>query len=163
MNMKTNAFLWKSVKVLPLLLVCMFLAQPARSQNNVQKLNEIFTQLNNSLSQINSTLQQKGNSGANNTYNYNTGTYNNYNTSNYNNNNSESNNNYNNSSTGNVYVEKHCKHCAGSGDCSKCGGDGYVLGKFSQEFEPCSSCNFKGRTPKSKQGKCTYCNGTGKR
>lgn len=163
MNMKTNAFLWKTVKVLPLLLLCMFLSQPARSQNKLQKLNEILTQFNNSLSQINSNLrQQNGNSGVNNSYN--AGSYNNYNTGNYNNYNSESyDNDYNNSRTGNVYVEKHCKHCAGSGDCSKCGGDGYVLGKFSREFEPCSSCNFKGRTPKSKQGKCTYCKGTGKR
>ena len=60
-------------------------------------------------------------------------------------------------------MQRHCTKCAGSGTCSKCGGDGYVLGKISQEFEPCPSCNFKNKTPKNKRGKCTFCNGTGKR
>lgn len=111
----------------------------ARAERS-QRISDALTQISNSLSTMSSTLQQNSS--------------NNY-------------NNHNNNSGGNSDIKvrhaKHCTHCGGSGSCAKCGGDGYVLGKFSQEFEPCSSCNFKGRTPKSKQGKCTSCNGTGQK
>lgn len=106
---------------------------------------DVLTQIGNLFSSMSATLQQ--NSGSGNVNSYNSNSY-----------------NRSSSSGGSrTKVEKHCTKCAGWGTCAKCGGDGYVLGKFSQEFEPCSSCNYKGRTPKSKQGKCTYCGGTGKR
>lgn len=107
-----------------------------------QRISDALTQISNSLSTMSSTLQQN----SINNYNYN-----------------DDGGSSNSGGSSNVRRTSHCTKCAGSGSCAKCGGDGYVLGKFSQEFEPCSSCNFKGRTPKSKQGKCTYCNGTGRK
>lgn len=112
----------------------------AQRAERSQRISNALTKISNSLSTISSTFQQNSNS--------------NYNSS-----------SGNNSSSGSskTHHSRNCTKCAGSGSCAKCGGDGYVLGKISQEFEPCSSCNFRGRTPKSKQGKCTYCNGTGKK
>ncbi len=111
----------------------------------MQRVNNALNQISNSLSGISTTIQQYNNSG-----------YSNYNS-------------YDNTSTGSsgsgggtVRRAANCTKCAGSGECRKCGGDGYVLGKISQEFEPCSSCNFRDGAPKSKRGKCTFCNGTGK-
>ena len=67
------------------------------------------------------------------------------------------------SSTGGSSSSKHCTHCAGTGKCSKCGGDGYVLGDWDQEYHPCSSCNYGDKADDDERGKCTYCNGTGKK
>lgn len=106
-----------------------------------QRISEALTQISNSLSTISSTLQQNNS----NNYNYN------------------STGGGGSSDNNNVRSASRCTKCAGSGSCSKCRGNGYVLSKISQEFVPCSSCNFKGKTPKSKQGKCTYCNGTGQK
>ena len=66
-------------------------------------------------------------------------------------------------SSGGGSSSKYYTHCAGSGDCSRCGGDGYVLGDIDQEFRPCSSCNYGGKADDDERGKCTYCNGTGKK
>lgn len=107
-----------------------------------QRISNALTQISNSLSTMSSTLQQN----SINNYNHNNGG-----------------NSGGSGGSSNVRRTSHCTKCAGSGDCSKCGGDGYVLGKFDQEFHPCSSCNFNDRTPKNKKGKCTFCNGTGVR
>ena len=49
-----------------------------------------------------------------------------------------------------------CTACRGSGDCSKCGGDGKIWSSASdKENRNCTKCNGSGR--------CTTCNGSGKR
>ena len=118
----------------------------AERAERMQRVNNALTQISNSLSSMSAVMQQNSGSG---------------NVNSYNSNSSGSSSGAGGSSS--TKVEKHCTKCAGWGECAKCGGDGYVLGKFSQEFEPCSSCNYKDRAPKSKKGKCTYCGGTGKR
>lgn len=56
---------------------------------------------------------------------------------------------------------RKCTHCAGTGECKTCRGKGYILGKVSQEYRPCPSCNPGGTASVDKKGKCTFCNGTG--
>lgn len=60
-------------------------------------------------------------------------------------------------------VARNCTHCAGTGECKTCRGNGRILGKIDQEWRPCPSCNPGGKASKEKRGKCTFCNGTGKR
>ncbi|MCD8108853.1 MAG: hypothetical protein LUE14_01930 [Clostridiales bacterium] len=53
-------------------------------------------------------------------------------------------------------IELDCVICGGSGNCTECGGDGYLWSSASdQEDRNCWKCNAS--------GKCIYCNGTGKR
>ncbi len=58
------------------------------------------------------------------------------------------------SGTGNSTLD--CSFCKGSGDCSRCGGDGYLY-SFAMDNEKlnCYKCSHTGR--------CSYCNGSGKR
>lgn len=60
-------------------------------------------------------------------------------------------------------VTRNCTHCAGTGECKTCRGNGRILGKIDQEWRPCPSCNPGGTASKEKKGKCTFCHGTGKR
>lgn len=115
----------------------------AQRAERAQRISNALTQISNSLSAISSTLNQNGSNHVNHT--------------------NQTHSSGGKSSGGNVGHTSRCTKCGGSGSCSKCGGDGLVLGKISQEFEPCSSCNFRGNSPKSKIGKCTYCGGTGKK
>lgn len=51
---------------------------------------------------------------------------------------------------------KDCAICNGTGDCTTCGGDGYLYSSASgKEDRNCWKC-------RNHDGKCTYCNGTGK-
>lgn len=60
-------------------------------------------------------------------------------------------------------VARNCTRCAGTGKCRNCMGRGRILGKIDQEWRPCPSCNPGGNASKEKKGKCTFCNGTGKK
>lgn len=53
------------------------------------------------------------------------------------------------------FAQKDCSICRGTGDCTQCGGDGYLYSSASgKEDRNCWKCSGTGR--------CTYCNGTGK-
>ncbi len=131
---------------------------PQQQYQQVEEQEDRFSSAISKISEALSNISQIASGASNNSYNYNSN-------SSYNYNSSSSYSGQSSKSTGgsSTRAARHCTKCAGRGSCSKCGGDGYVLGKFSQEFEPCSSCNFKDRTPSSKRGKCTFCNGTGQK
>lgn len=51
--------------------------------------------------------------------------------------------------------QKDCSICRGSGECTTCGGSGYLYSSASKKYDRnCYKCNTTGR--------CTYCGGTGK-
>ncbi len=55
------------------------------------------------------------------------------------------------------FARPDCSICHGTGDCQVCGGDGYLWSSASdKEDRNCYACH-------NADGKCTYCNGTGKR
>lgn len=55
------------------------------------------------------------------------------------------------------FAKQDCPICHGSGNCQTCGGDGYLYSLASkEENRNCTDC-------RNHDGKCTYCNGTGKR
>lgn len=59
-------------------------------------------------------------------------------------------------SSGSKGSVKDCAICKGTGDCSVCGGDGYLYSSASgKEDRNCWKCH-------NHDGKCTTCNGTGK-
>lgn len=54
------------------------------------------------------------------------------------------------------FAKKDCSICKGSGDCQVCGGDGYLWSSAAdKENRYCWNCH-------THNGKCPYCNGTGK-
>ncbi len=60
------------------------------------------------------------------------------------------------SSSGSKGSVKDCAICKGTGDCTTCGGDGYLYSSASEkEDRNCWKC-------RGHDGKCTACNGTGK-
>lgn len=119
----------------------------AARQERMQRINSALSQISNSLSSMSNTMQQ---------YNKSSSTYN---QGNY----GSGSGSGTSTSGGGVKREQHCTHCAGRGECKHCGGDGYVLGKFDQEFRPCTHCNANDSAPKNKKGLCKWCNGTGKK
>lgn len=60
------------------------------------------------------------------------------------------------SSNSDRYGERSCPTCFGTGECRTCGGKGYTLNSYTGENMVCPNCT-------SLPGKCSYCNGTGKR
>lgn len=55
------------------------------------------------------------------------------------------------------FAKPDCSICHGTGKCTTCGGDGYLWSSAAdKENRNCYACH-------NHDGKCTYCNGTGKR
>ncbi len=113
-----------------------------KRQQNASKWSNALGQVANALGGINDALQT-GNS--------------------YNNSTTNSGNSYNNGTQQRTKAAKPCTHCAGTGECKTCRGNGRILGKIDQEWRPCPTCNYGGSASKEKKGKCTFCNGTGTR
>lgn len=121
------------------------------AQNNLKRVKktirtEKWNNFANTLSEVSQNLQT-----INNKYN---NSYNNQYQNNYN-------QEYSNTQTiKKSQSTRQCTHCAGSGECKKCRGNGRILGKFDQEYRPCPLCGHK---PKAEIGKCTHCKGTGRK
>lgn len=55
------------------------------------------------------------------------------------------------------FAKQDCSICKGTGKCQTCGGRGYLYSTASKKYDRnCTGC-------RNASGKCTYCNGTGKR
>lgn len=65
-------------------------------------------------------------------------------------------------------ISRDCSYCHGSGRCPNCNGTGWVTNPFAFEHTttsyPCVNCNKNGdKVNNPNKGKCSLCNGTGKR